>query len=103
MNQSISVSYTTQGACYEVPLVYHIDKEAELLTVSCALDMTTAIPSWLQIKKFEVTAQMQQGKYCALYNAHNDSRNIDCSLFIDKAYAAIMHHEKLSVAVAKAV
>ncbi|HTM67007.1 MAG TPA: hypothetical protein VL093_11840 [Flavipsychrobacter sp.] len=103
MNQSISVSYTTQGERYEVPLVYRIDKEAGILTVSCAVNMTTAIPSWLQIRKFEVTAQLQQGRYCALYNANNDSRNIDCSLFIDKAYAAIMHCEKLNVAVGKAV
>jgi hypothetical protein len=99
MKQSINIPYTlnNQQTNYQVPIVYEITNVDGLQTLSCTIDMTSSFPAWLQMRKFEVMSKLVEGKYMTLYNEHNDSKNIDCTLFIDKAYATIMRREKVKL------
>jgi hypothetical protein len=99
MKHSINIPYTlnNQQADYQVPISYEITNKDNLQTLSCIVNMTSAFPAWLQMRKFEVISKLVEGRYMTLYNEHNDSKNIDCTLFIDKAYAIIMRKEKVKL------
>lgn len=104
MKRSIDITYTlTDNTSFEIPVRYEISKEGNLQRLDCIVDMFTAIPSWLQLRKFQVTSQLIDGVYDALYNEENGSRNIDSMLFIDKAYVEIMRKEKIKIYTADAV
>lgn len=84
-------------SAYEIPLNYEITKEGDLQRLDCTVDSFAVIPSWLQLRKFNVNAQFIDGAYDALYSEENGARNIDSMLFIDKAYVDIMQKEKIKI------
>lgn len=104
MTKTITVGYTSQRLSHhEIPLIYDLSKDAGVLVLNCKVNLTTGVPLWLQLRKFQVMAQLEEGKYNMLYDIFNESKNIDCSLFIDTAYATIMHKENMNVHVSKTV
>lgn|SRR5690349_4461888 len=102
MKSFIRIAYTLPGhiAC-EIPLSYEIINDRDIQRVICIVDRFAVNPSWLQFRKFQVNAQFIDGAYETLYNEDNDARNMDSMLFIDKAYADIMHKEKIKVHMAE--
>jgi len=98
MKQTISVRYVSQSLSpHEIGLDYLVNKGERTITVDCTVDNASVVPPWLQLKKFDVTAQRGNGSYTVMYNERNDSKNVDCSLFILKAYVEIMRREKIKV------
>ncbi|RYZ47990.1 MAG: hypothetical protein EOP49_19805 [Sphingobacteriales bacterium] len=97
--QTIKVAYNkTAGESDDnIPLTYAIERVADIQTVTCTVDSGFAIPAWLQMRKFFISAQLIKGKYMTLYNEKNEEKNLDCSLFIDKAYNEIMQQENLRI------
>jgi len=96
MKHSISIGYiTTRNISHNIPVSYKINEEAAQMTLSCLLEQPGAYPDWLQMRKFEVVAQLQKDGYSALYNEDNEARNIDCALFIDAAFKGILLQEKM--------
>ena len=78
MKRSINIAYTVAGtmAC-EILLNYEITTEGDLQRLACTVDAFAPVPSWLQLRKFQVNAQFVDGGYDALYNEENGARNID--------------------------
>lgn len=100
MEQSITISYllSSKAATVSVLLKYAIERAGNIQTVLCTIAKSDdAIPLWLHPHKFEVKSMFNKGKYETLFGFGNNERSLDATLFIDCAYAAIMHKEHLVV------
>ena len=97
MGKTISIPYELSSgeASFVIDLSYNIDKTDDSQTISCVIDtLHKNIPTWLQLRKFEIKSLYSKGKYVPLFNENNNVRNLDVTLFIDKVYSDIMIREK---------
>ena len=100
MEKSIMVSYllSSKAATISVLLMYNIERADNIQTVTCTVTKSEElIPLWLHPHKFEIKSMYNNGRYETLFNFDNNTRNLDATLFIDEAYAAIMTREHLKV------
>lgn len=94
MTNSVVVTYPL-GSTRLIRVLYSIDDSNSIQTVNCAVEGGDSL-SWLQLRKFSVSAIRQKQGYVLLFNEVNNSKNLDTSLFIDMVYSSIMgreHHE----------
>jgi hypothetical protein len=96
MNKSITVSYVFRDTIVPIELAYTIQMAGEVQTIACSVSNSN-LPTWLQLRKFEIISQFNKGKYAPLFNETNNGKNLDTVLFIDTVYADIMTKEKLLV------
>ena len=100
MEKSITINYllSSKAASVSVLLKYNIERADNIQTVTCTITKSEeVIPLWLHPHKFEIKSMFSNGKYETLFNFENNAKNLDASLFIDEAYAAIMTKEHLKV------
>jgi hypothetical protein len=95
---AITISYDEAvQAPVSVALFYEIEQVEDVQTITCIVKAGEALPAWLQLRKFQVAARKVRGGFMTLYDERNEDKNLDCTLFIDQAYAAIMKKEKKRV------
>jgi hypothetical protein len=100
MEKSITVSYllNDKATSISVLLMYNIERADNIQTVTCTINKSNEmIPLWLHPHKFEIKSMYHNGKYETLFNFENNTKNLEATLFIDEAYAAIMTKEHLKV------
>jgi len=99
MKKSIDIDYVSSAGHVKnrIPIFYELSLGDDVLTLYCYIDLHTPQPSWMQMRKFQVKSQLVGAGYETLYNPDNDIKNVDCALFIDKAYADIMHKEQIAL------
>ncbi len=94
----VSYLLSSKAATISVLLMYNIERADNIQTVTCTVTKSEElIPLWLHPHKFEIKSMYNNGRYETLFNFDNNTRNLDATLFIDEAYAAIMTREHLKV------
>lgn len=95
MNDSITIAYPPLDSA-QIKVFYAIEQSDDIQTINCSIE-GKSFPVWLQLRKFSMSSLMKVGGYVPLYNAVNDSKNMDTSLFIDLVYASIMKLKRFNV------
>lgn len=96
MNKYITVSHSGGDTAFEIQLQYTIETVGAVQTITCSVE-GKQLPIWLQLRKFKMMSLNENNSYIPLHNESNNDKNLDTSLFIDKAYTDIMRAEKYKV------
>ena len=96
MEKTIAVQFHINGIDLPIQVVYSIQMEKNIQTISCSVQRTEN-SNWLQLGKFELKSQYDNGIYVALFNEALNKKNMATSLFIDQVYDDIMGREKMRV------
>lgn len=96
MNKQITVSHFGGNTNVQVQLQYTIDMLGNVQIITCTVE-GKQLPIWLQLRKFKMMSLNENNSYVPLLNEGNNDKNLDTSLFIDKAYTDIMQAENFKV------
>ena len=81
-----------------VKVSYQIEVADDIHTLTCNISRSDNAPYWLQLYKFVLKSVLKNGKYTQLYAHHENVKNVDTMLFIDKVYKDIMDKEHCTMA-----
>lgn len=96
----IDISYQANDIETTVNLSYMITMEGNVQTITCTVNTSRLnVPVWLQLRKFELKSILEDGSYAPLFIDNDNIKNVNSTLFIDKAYNSIMAQEKFVMAV----
>ncbi len=96
MQKTITVQFRINNTEVPVLIAYNIQMDNDIQTISCFVNKN-ANPTWLQLGKFELKSQYDNGMYVALFNDMLNKKNMATALFVDQAYTDIMGKEKMRV------
>jgi hypothetical protein len=84
----------------QVLIAYTIESLDDIQSIACTINPGSFnVPSWLQIRKFELKSIKSDEGYMPLFSDNGNIKNMDAVLFIDKTYDAIMQKEKFKIVV----
>lgn len=89
MKNNVTVSYPKANST-PVNVKYSISKQGKFKTITCAVASTTAIPTWLELTKFDFVAIKSEDSYDLLFEEKKYNKNLDTVLFMDKVFEKII-------------
>jgi hypothetical protein len=95
MTSSITIAAGGDHAT-SLRVAYDITLAGDVQMINCSIE-EAAYPAWLQVRKFVLQSYKEGNSYVPIFIEINSSRNLDTTLFIDKAYTDIMHAENFDV------
>lgn len=69
---------------------YSISKQGNLQTITCAVANSSSLPTWLELRKFDLVAMKYNGIYDLLFEQRKYDKNLDTVLFMDKVFEKII-------------
>ncbi|MBL7718667.1 MAG: hypothetical protein JNL72_07515 [Flavipsychrobacter sp.] len=99
MKKTISIPFLINGEPMQIALEYAITQQNDLHIISCFVNGKHD-KHRVQLHKFELRTQCEDGYYTALFDEDSFSRSPVTLDFMDKAYTEIMQREKMAIAVA---
>lgn len=82
-----------------LPIAYIIETVNGLLVITCSLANNAQIPTWLQVRKFELRSIVEDSGYTPLYTYQENVKNMETLVFIEKTYELVMAKEKFKILV----
>ncbi|MEN5433438.1 hypothetical protein ABE545_07335 [Sphingobacterium faecium] len=89
MKQNIMVSYPKKTST-PVHVHYSITQQGNFKTITCAVPSIEEIPTWLELRKFELVAMKYNGNFELLFEHRKYEKNMDTVLFMDKVFESII-------------
>ena len=65
---------------------YSIIQQGNFKTITCAVPSIAEIPTWLELRKFELVAMKYNGNFELLFEHRKYEKNMDTVLFMDKVF-----------------
>ena|ERR1043165_7880832 len=96
MEKTIAVQFQFNNSELPILVVYNMQMEKNIQTISCSVQKNEN-SRWLQLSKFELKSQYDNGMYVALFNDAHSKINMATSLFLDQVYSDIMGKEEMKV------
>lgn len=100
MRKEIDIQFSVNDIGETVPVSYTVEMNDDVQTINCMVNTGSFhVPTWLQIKRFELKSIYSDGCYAPLFTDNENIKNMHAALFIDKAYTDIMAKEKFKMSV----
>lgn len=100
MEKNIIVPFLFNSRSIEITVRYSVEIFEHIQIVYCKICRNEEHhPQGLQLHKFELRSLLVDGVCVPLYNDHENIKNVNTLMFIDKVYAEIMSKEKYKTAV----